>query len=106
MFYQLFVRQVQVNGGGSRLPLQIKSYMKCEQAVTNFRLDYTYDSTVFSPLSKKPGLTKVAFSVPVDGSVQNNLSKPSGSWIADKETFTWAIGNLPPGDSPGMYNTL
>ena len=85
----------------TKLPLQLKSYMKCEPSVTNFRLDYTYQPSVFSSATKKPTLTKVSFSVPIDGGVQNVRSMPDGVWSAEKESLTWTVDDLHPSDSPG-----
>ena len=90
---------VQVNvSDGSKLPLQLVAYMKCEPNTTNFRLNYTYHPSVFQ---SKPTLTKVAFSVPVDGGVRNALTKPTGKWSVENSRMTWAIGDIPPSDSPG-----
>ena len=75
--------------------------MKCEQSVTNFRLDYAYQPSAVSSATKKPSLSKVTFTVPVDGGVQNVMSKPNGAWSAEKGNLTWTVGDLPPIDSPG-----
>ena len=85
----------------TKLPLQLKSSMKCEPSVTNFTLDYTYQPSVFSSATKMPTLTNVSFTVPVDGGVQNVRSKPNGVWSSEKESLTWTVDDLPPSDSPG-----
>ena len=91
---------MQVNvSDGSKLPLQLVAYMKCEPNVTNFRMDYTYQPSVFQ---SKPTLTKVAFSLPVNGGVKNALTKPTGKWSAETSHMTWTIGDIPPSDKPGV----
>lgn len=74
-------------------------YMKCDLNITNFRLDYTYQPSVFQSRST---LTKVSVSVPVDGDVKNSLTKPTGKWSAENNLMVWAIGDIPPSDNPGM----
>ena len=83
-------------GGGQKLPLLLKGYMKCEASVTNFRLDYTYQPGVFPSASKQPSLTKLAFSLPVDGGVQNAVTRPTGKWSAEGSSMTWVVGEVPP----------
>ena len=74
--------------------------MKCEPAITNFRLDYIYQSGVFQ---SSPTLSKVSVSLPVDGGVNNYLSKPTGKWSAENGHMTWAIGDIQPSPKPGRY---
>ena len=83
---------------GSKLPLQMVSYMKCEPSITNFRLDYTYQPRVFQ---SSPTLCKVSVSVPIDGGVKNSLTKPVGKWSAETSHMTWMIGDIPPSENPG-----
>ncbi len=93
-----YIAQVDITDG-TKLPLQLVAYMKCEPTVTNFRMDYTYQPSVFQ---LKPTLTKVTFSVPMDGGVKNALTKPTGKWSAETNRMTWAIGDIPPSDNPGV----
>ena len=81
------------------MPLQLVSYMKCEPTVTNFRLDYTYQPSVFQSM---PTLSKVTMSVPVDGGVKNSLTRPTGRWSAENSHMMWAIGDIPPSPNPGV----
>ena len=83
------------------MPLQLKSYMKCEPTATNYRLDYSFHPTCLFTSNKKPTLSKVVFSVPMDGGVQNVLSKPDGSWSAEKGALTWTVGEVGPSESSG-----
>lgn len=83
---------------GTQLPLQLISYMKCEPTVTNFRLDYTYQPAVFP---SKPTLCKVSVTLPVDGGVKNNLSRPTGKWSAEGSQMVWEVGDLSPPANPG-----
>ena len=78
---------------GSKLPLKVATYWKCETAVTNFRFDYTYVGSNM-PSVMKPPLTHVSVCVPVNGGVRNTLSKPSGNWLADKQQIMWKIGEV------------
>jgi len=84
----------------SNLPVKLVSYWKCEQSVTNFRLDYTYQPTALtSPNEPKP-LTKFSVSVPVDGGVRNALSKPNGSWSSEDKTMVWDVNSVEPATEP------
>ena len=89
-----------MGGGGVKLPLQLKCYIKCDTSVTNFRADYTYHPNVFSS-TRQPTLTKLAFSLPMDGGVHNVISKPTGKWSAENNCWTWVIGTVPPVENPG-----
>lgn len=98
---------------GSELPLQMVCYMKCEQSITNFRLDYSYHPSTFhqsdtsgSSSSSSPRLSGVSFSVPVDGGVKNALTKPTGKWLAETSHMTWTVGDVLPVENPSEFATV
>lgn len=91
---------VQVKSDGSKLPLRLVCYWKCEPTVTNFRLDYTYIPSALAQQTK-PSLTGVVVSVPVNGRVTNALYRPEGVWKVDQSTLTWNLGELRPSEQPG-----
>lgn len=95
------ITKVNVRGGGLGLPLQLKSYIKTDTSVTNFRLDYTYQPTVFSSASKWPPLKRVTFTLPMDGGVQNAVTKPTGIWSTENASMIWVVGEIPPIENPG-----
>ena len=99
--------QVGMAGGGA-LPLKLVCYWKCEPTVTNFRLDYTFVSSVVSTNLSKPSppLSNVVISVPVSGGVGNVLSKPVGVWTAEENKMVWKLGNLQPTEPPGRGHVL
>ena len=99
--------QVSVADGGV-LPLKLVCYWKCEPTVTNFRLDYTFVSSVVSTNSSKasPPLSNVVISIPVSGGVGNVLSKPVGVWMAEENKMVWKLGNLQPTEASGRGHVL
>ena len=66
--------------------------------MTNFRLDYSYNTAAFN---NPASITSLSAFVPVNGGVVNTLSKPQAEWIAEKGWMVWKIGDLQP-PSPGM----
>lgn len=97
-FYNVQILKYEVKvDGGTQLPLQLMSFMKCEPTTTNYRLDYVYQPSVFQ---SRPALCKVSFSVPIDGGMRNSLTKPVGVWSAENKLLTWNIGDIPPSDNP------
>lgn len=93
---------------GGALPLKLVCYWKCEPTVTNFRLDYTFVSSVVSTNSSKasPPLSNVVISIPVSGGVGNVLSKPVGVWMAEENKMVWKLGNLQPTEASGRGHVL
>ena len=70
--------QVSNMRGASCTPLQLVSYWKCEENVTELRVDYRYNPNA---LPQPPqGLHNVTLSTTVDGLVQAMHSKPQGQW--------------------------
>ena len=56
------------------IPLHLLCYWKCEQAQTDFRLDYKFNR------SQRGALGNVNVLVPVDGEVTHMQSKPTATW--------------------------
>ena len=59
------------------VPLQLRSYWRCDQKMTDLKIDYEYN-----PICVKPpaSLSNVSVIVPVDGGVEIMHSKPSATW--------------------------
>ena len=93
-----------------QLPLKLVCYWKCDSAITNFRLDYTYQPSAL----RRPGpnsahkfpLTGVIVSVPVNGGVSNALSKPTGTWVPDQDKMVWKVGEASYADQPGVWQAV
>jgi hypothetical protein len=97
-FYNMQIIKYEVNiSDGSQMPVRLTAYWKCTELVTNFRFDYSYIGSNL-PMATPPPLTQVSVCVPVNGGVRNTLSRPSGSWLADKQQIVWKIGEVAPGD--------
>jgi hypothetical protein len=45
-------------------------------------------------------------SIPMDGGVNNSLSRPTGTWSAETGLMKWALGDVPPSDNPGTCYLL
>ena len=73
----LSLLQLRCLPGTQSTPLQMTSYWKCESGVTNFRLDYCYNSQALRP---PVPLQNVSVIVPVDGGVMNMVAKPNAQW--------------------------
>ncbi|KAG1693492.1 F-BAR domain only protein 2 [Nymphon striatum] len=95
--------QIKAMPGARSTPLQLVSYWKCEQNNTDLRVDYKYNPLAMSII--KP-LTNLSIYVPVDGSVNNMQSKPSGSWSSETNCAVWRIPELSTQSDGGGLGSL
>ena len=64
--------------GADSTPLQLVAYWKCDDDVTELRVDYRYNPNAL-PAPPQP-LLNVTLSAVVDGIVRAMHSKPQGQW--------------------------
>ena len=75
----IFKYQLRTLPGAKNAPLQLVSYWKCEEKVTNLKIDFKYNPSAFMNGTVYP-LRNVQFTANVDGNVQSMASQPEGKW--------------------------
>ncbi|GFO27663.1 Fch domain only protein 2 [Plakobranchus ocellatus] len=83
--------QVKALPGVESMPLPLVVYWKCDDAATDFRLDYRYNASSMSP---PVTLKNVNVAVTVDGDVSKMQSIPSGNWDANNKRATWKLNDI------------
>ncbi|CAL1539939.1 unnamed protein product [Lymnaea stagnalis] len=83
--------QVKALPGVESTPLPLVVYWKCDDASTDFRLDYRYNP---SAMSSAVTLKNVNVAVPVDGDVLKMQSIPTGNWDATAKRATWKLNDI------------
>ena len=80
-YYNLDIFKYQFRSlpGAKNAPLQMVSYWKCEEKVTNLKIDFKFNPSAFINSTIQP-LRSVQFTANVDGSVVSMNSVPEGKW--------------------------
>ncbi|XP_065165337.1 F-BAR domain only protein 2 isoform X2 [Atheta coriaria] len=81
--------QIKPKTGANSCPLQLVAYWKCEEAHTDLKVDYKYNSHAMSSASP---LLNVSVTVPVEGEVKSNQSKPAA--ICESNQLVWKYTEL------------
>ncbi|XP_065165525.1 F-BAR domain only protein 2-like isoform X2 [Atheta coriaria] len=83
--------QIKPKTGANSCPLQLVAYWKCEEAHTDLKVDYKYNSHAMSSASP---LLNVSVTVPVEGEVKSNQSKPAAIWNSESNQLVWKYTEL------------
>ncbi|XP_055885201.1 F-BAR domain only protein 2-like isoform X1 [Biomphalaria glabrata] len=83
--------QVKSLPGVESTPLPLVVYWKCEDNVTDYRLDYRYNpKAMSSPVTLK----NVVVAVPLDAEVTKMQSLPNGVWDATAKRANWRLNDI------------
>uniref|UniRef100_A0A2C9JSW5 MHD domain-containing protein n=1 Tax=Biomphalaria glabrata TaxID=6526 RepID=A0A2C9JSW5_BIOGL len=83
--------QVKSLPGVESTPLPLVVYWKCEDNVTDYRLDYRYNpKAMSSPVTLK----NVVVAVPLDAEVTKMQSLPNGAWDATAKRANWKLNDI------------
>ncbi|XP_017780237.1 PREDICTED: F-BAR domain only protein 2 [Nicrophorus vespilloides] len=83
--------QIKPKMGANSCPFQLVAYWKCEDTHTDLKVDYKYNSHAMSSASP---LLNVVVTVPVDGGVKTNQSKPPAQWNTESNRIVWKFTEL------------
>lgn len=75
--YKLICLQIKALPGVESTPLPVVVYWKCEDKVTDYRLDYRFNHNA---MATGTTLKNISATVIVDGGVSNMQSLPEGHW--------------------------
>ncbi|XP_065069526.1 F-BAR domain only protein 2-like [Rhopilema esculentum] len=88
-YYNIDIIKYKVRSDGMKtVPLQLRSYWRCDEKMTDLKIDYEYNSLCMKPPSS---LSSVSVIAPVDGGVEIMHSKPSASWSGEHQRAVWKI---------------
>ncbi|CAG5131803.1 unnamed protein product, partial [Candidula unifasciata] len=83
--------QVKSLPGVDMTPLPLVTYWKCDENITDYRLDYRYNPSAMSSAVTLKNVTAV---VQVDGDVSKMQSIPSGNWDPVTKRATWKLSDI------------
>ncbi|CAB3996521.1 Hypothetical predicted protein, partial [Paramuricea clavata] len=90
-YYNIDILKYQVQHDVLLLPLAVSCYWKCDEKMTDVRLDYQYSPSCLSVASP---LNNVSVIVPVNGGVEIMQSKPMAKWSKEHKKALWQIPEL------------
>ncbi|XP_052774928.1 F-BAR domain only protein 2-like isoform X2 [Mya arenaria] len=83
--------QIKVQPGVESTPLPVCVYWKCDEKVTDYRLDYRFNAPA---LTSGATLKNISVTVIVDGGVSSMQSLPEGVWNNETKRATWRLNDI------------
>ncbi|XP_052274271.1 F-BAR domain only protein 2-like isoform X3 [Dreissena polymorpha] len=83
--------QIKTQPGVESTPLPVVVYWKCEEKVTDYRLDYRFNAPA---MTSGATLKNISATVIVDGGVSSMQSLPEGVWNNETKRATWKLNDI------------